>query len=170
MANQTTFVLRGKLAEYLSSASQKMNSKLQLGSNGICLFKHDVSELEIAIELPEGSDILYFYSPVCRVPYDHTEYFFEKVLENNLHGIANRQATFGLDAKTQNIVLTYSIAMRHVDEISFCNILFNFIKVAERARAATAHWIEEITKKYTLSDEEMEALEEEENNNIKIRV
>lgn len=60
--------------------------------------------------------------------------------------------------------------MRHVDEISFCNILFNFIKVAERARAATAHWIEEITKKYTLSDEEMEALEEEENNNIKIRV
>ncbi len=173
MSNQETIVLRGKLAEYLASMSKKIKTKLELGSNGICLLKHNVHNttmLEVAIELPENSDVLYFYAPICRVPYDLTEQFFEKILENNLHCVANRQASFGLDTKTQNIVLTYSIAMRHVDEISFSNILNNFIKVAERARNNTTRWMEEIVKQHTLSDEEIEELDGNNHNNIKLRV
>lgn len=146
-------MLRGKLSEYLSSVSKIVGKKQGLGKNGICCFQHDVSGLEIVIELPENSDILYFYSAICKVPYEHTEEFFEKLLENNLHGVANRQASFGLDAKTQNIVLTFSIAMRHVDAISFNNILNNFVNVAEKAREHTQEWIKEITEAHALDSE-----------------
>ncbi|MDR2720973.1 MAG: CesT family type III secretion system chaperone [Puniceicoccales bacterium] len=165
-----SFVLRRKLAEYVDFAASKMKSKLQLHSSGICMFKHDQSEMEFAIELPGGSDIVYFYAPICRVPYDFTEQFFEKLLENNLHGVANNQASFGLDRKTQNIVLTYSIAMGHIDAIAFENILFNFMKTAIKAAANTVAWIEEICAKYTLSDEELEDEVGETAKNIKMKV
>jgi hypothetical protein len=145
-------IARKKLAECIETTSAKMKSKLMLGSNGICIFKNDRNKLEFAIELPEGSDLVYFYSPICRVPYDFTEQFFERVLESNLHGIATNQACFGLDKETQNIVLTYSIAMGYIDAVSFENILFNFIKTAEKAVANTIKWIEEIAAQNTLSD------------------
>lgn len=170
MSDNEHLMLFNKLTEYISDASRKMHSNLKLGNNGVCLFKHNTSNLEIAIELPSDSDVLYFYSPVCRVPYDYTEQFFEKILENNLHGIANRQATFGLDSKTQNIVLTYSIAMRHVDSVSFGNILFNFIKTAEKAHQNTIKWLDNISKEYMLSDEELDNIESENTKNMKLRV
>jgi hypothetical protein len=163
------FVSRRKLAEYIDFAASKMKSKLQLQSNGICMFKHDQSEMEFAIEIPEGSDIVYFYSPICRVPYDFTEQFFEKLLENNLHGVANNQASFGLDKKTQNIVLTYSISIGHIDAVAFENTLFNFIKTAAKAAANTVKWMEEISLKYTLSDDELEDEVNETAKNIKMR-
>jgi hypothetical protein len=50
-----------------------------------------------------------------------------------LYGITYNQATFGLDAKTQNIILSYSRSMEALDEIAFSNILNNFIKTADRA-------------------------------------
>ncbi|MDR0679648.1 MAG: CesT family type III secretion system chaperone [Puniceicoccales bacterium] len=164
-----SFVLQRKLAEYIDFASSKVKSKLLLGSNGICTFKHDLSGMEFAIELPEGSDIVYFYSPICRVPYDFTEHFFEKLLENNLHGIANNQASFGLDKKTQNIVLTYSISMKYLDAVAFDNIFFNFVKTAEKAAANTIRWISEISSKYTLSEDETEGEVGEAAANIKVR-
>jgi hypothetical protein len=170
MDAEKSFVLHRKLAEYIDSAAAKMKSKLQLHSSGICMFKYDQNGMEFAIELPKGSDIVYFYAPICRVPYDFTEQFFEKLLENNLHGVANNQASFGLDRKTQNIVLTYSIAMCHIDAVAFENILFNFMKIAAKAAANAVAWIEEIAAKYTLSDEELEGEIGEAAKNIKMRV
>ncbi|MDR2435853.1 MAG: CesT family type III secretion system chaperone [Puniceicoccales bacterium] len=164
------FGLHRKLAEYIDFAASKMKSKLQLHSSGICMFKHDQNEMEFAIELPKGSDIVYFYTPICRVPYDFTEQFFEKLLENNLHGVANNQASFGLDKKTQNIVLTYSIAIGHIDAVAFENILFNFMKTAAKAATNTVAWIEEIAAKYTLSDEELGDEVGEAAKNIKMKV
>ncbi|MDR3274042.1 MAG: CesT family type III secretion system chaperone [Puniceicoccales bacterium] len=170
MDSDKNFGLRRKLAEYIDFAASKMKSKLQLGSNGTCAFKHDRGGMEFAIELPEGGDIVYFYSPICKVPYDFTEQFFEKLLENNLHGVANNQAGFGLDSKTQNIVLTYSISINHLDTVAFENILLNFVKTAEKAAINTGKWIEEIASKYTLSDEESEEEDSEAVKNMKIRV
>jgi hypothetical protein len=121
-----------------------MKSKLQLGSNGIYTFKHDRGGMEFAVELPEGSDSIYFYSPIYRAPYDFTEQFFDKLLEDNLYGVANNQASFGLDSKTQNIVLTYGISTNHVDTVAFENILFSFAKTAEKAEANRGKWVEEI--------------------------
>jgi hypothetical protein len=170
MAENDYSMLRKKLEDYINLAASKVKSKLQLGDNGICMFKHDRGDLEFVIELPEGSDIVYFYSPICRVPYDFTEQFFEKLLEKNLHGVANNHAIFGLDKKTQNIVLTYSISINYIDAVVFGNILFNFMKTAERAAANAVEWFEEISAKNTLSDEELEDVIGEAAKNIKLRV
>jgi hypothetical protein len=170
MGKDSDLALRKKLKEYIDFAASKMKSKLQLGDNGICMFKHDRSGLEFVIELPNGSDLVYFYTPICRVPYDFTEQFFEKLLEKNLHGVANNQASFGLDRETQNIVITYSVSMNYIDAILFGNIFFNFMKTAERAAANVVEWLEEILAKNTLSDEELEDVPGEAAKNIKLRV
>lgn len=169
MLDPKTSKLRAQLAEYIASTSPT-GSKRGLGSNGVCCFQHDESGMEIVVELPERSDVLYFYSPICRVPYEHTEQFFEKVLENNLHGVANRQASFGLDAKTQNMVLTFSIAMRHVDSVSFGNILNNFARIAEQARENTTKWIEELAARYSTSGEYSPETDSTNNNDFKLKV
>ncbi len=171
MSDQETLMVRSKLVEYLTKASKVFGVELKLNSDGICFFKHDISGLEFIIELPPQSDIVYFYSPICRIPYDHTEQFFEKLLENNLHGVANRQASFGLDAKTQNIVLTFSISMRHIDAVSLGNILANFVEVAERASHNTKKWIEENEKQHPLPDKDMGNLDvHATHNNLKMKV
>ncbi|MDR1255595.1 MAG: CesT family type III secretion system chaperone [Puniceicoccales bacterium] len=164
-----SFALRKTLAEYIDSASSRMKSELKLGSNGICAFKHDKSGMEFAIELPEDSDIVYFYSPICRVPYDFTEHFFEKLLENNLHGVANNQASFGLDKKTQSIVLSYSIPIYHLDTVAFENILFNFITTAEKAARNTMKWLDEIVAKHTFSGKKAEGAANEVSEKISMR-
>ncbi|MDR3274177.1 MAG: CesT family type III secretion system chaperone [Puniceicoccales bacterium] len=170
MDSDQNFGLHGKLAEYIDFAASKMKSTLQLGNNGTCAFKHDRGRMEFAVELREGSDIVYFYSPICKVPCHFPEQFFEKLLENNLHGIANSQAGSGLDSKVQNIVLTYSISINHLDTLPFENILLNFVQTAEKAAINTGKWIEEIASKYTLSDEESEEENSEAVKNMKIRV
>jgi hypothetical protein len=122
------------LNSYLKIAGNKIGNKLFLDKNGLCVMKKGDTNQEYAIELPNDSEAVYFYAPICKVPYECSEEFFEKVLELNLCGIEYSQATFGLDAKTQNIVLSYARSMDTLDEVSFSNVLCNFIKTVDRAK------------------------------------
>lgn len=118
----------------LQTAGNKLQTKLFLDKNGVCVIKKDHEDSQYIVELPKNSEIVYFYSPICKVPFDCSEEFFERILEKNLCGIAYNQATFGLDAKTQNIVITYTRSMRLLDDVTFFNILCNFITTADRAK------------------------------------
>lgn len=122
------------LNDLLQTAGNKLQTKLFLDKNGICVIKKDHENSQYIIELPKNSEVVYFYSPICKVPFECSEEFFEKVLEKNLCGIAYNQATFGLDSKTQNIVITYTRSMRLLDDVTFFNILCNFIQIADRAK------------------------------------
>ncbi|MDR2778910.1 MAG: CesT family type III secretion system chaperone [Puniceicoccales bacterium] len=124
---------RETLDRYLHIAGNRIGSKLSLDKNGLCILRKEDGQREYVVELPKHSEVVYFYSPICRVPYGCSEEFFEKVLELNLCGITYNQATFGLDVKTQNIVLSYTRPLEALDEVAFSNILCNFIKTADRA-------------------------------------
>jgi hypothetical protein len=145
---------------FLQAAGKRMGSKLFLDRNGLCVLKRDseysVQGNEYVVELPSGSEIVYFYSPICKVPYECSEEFFEKVLELNLCGVEYNQATFGLDAKTQNIVLSYSHSMERLDEVAFVNILFNFIKIVVRAKKEMSKLVEVLTEKASLTEKDID--------------
>jgi hypothetical protein len=141
------------LNSHLQVAGNKIGSKLFLDKNGLCVVKKNDSDQEYAIELPNGSEIVYFYAPICKVPYECSEDFFEKILELNFCGIEYNQATFGLDAKTQNIVLSYTRPMGTLDGISFSNILCNFVKTVDRAKKDLVKIIDAMVESVTIAGE-----------------
>jgi hypothetical protein len=146
---------------FLRTAGKRIGSKLFLDKNGLCVLKRDSDCLaqgnEYVVELPSNSEIVYFYSPICKVPYECSEEFFEKILELNLCGIEYNQATFGLDAKTQNIVLSYTRSMEKLDEVAFTNILCNFIKTVDRAKKEITKLVESLTDRSSLTEEDIKA-------------
>jgi hypothetical protein len=143
------------LDDYLRKAGNKIGNKLFLDKNGLCVLKKQDDNQEYAVELPKNSEIVYFYAPICKVPCENSEEFFEKILELNLCGMEYNQATFGLDAKTQNIVLSYTRSMNALDEVAFANIFYNFIRTVDRARKDLLQLIDSFgtvhsfTKEYT---------------------
>jgi hypothetical protein len=140
---------------YLRAASFRVKSELFLDANGLCVLKENDGQ-EFVVELPLASEVVYFYSPVCRVPFDCTEPFFERILEMNLCSLSYNQATFGLDKKTQNIVISYTRPMGSLDEILFANVLCNFIKIAVRAKQDLAKLVEDLINKSSLSEEDVD--------------
>ena len=146
---------RKALNTYLRAVGYRLGKKLSLDSNGICVLQRDNDSANgYVIELPADSQVVYFYAPVCRVPYGCTEEFFEKVLEYNLCGVMYNQATFGLDPKTQNIVISYTRSMELLDEVALTNIVVNFIKTADRARANLRKLVDALSEMYLLDDDE----------------
>ncbi|MDR2603018.1 MAG: CesT family type III secretion system chaperone [Puniceicoccales bacterium] len=144
------------LDRYLQVAGSRIGSKLFLDKNGLCVLRTDNGQREYVIELPKHSEVVYFYSPICRVPYGCSEEFFEKILEFNLCGITYNQATFGLDAKTQNIVLSYTRSMEALDEVAFSNILSNFIKTADRAERDLGKLVRELIEQTSLTEDDID--------------
>ncbi|MDR1890908.1 MAG: CesT family type III secretion system chaperone [Puniceicoccales bacterium] len=148
---------RGTLDRYLLIAGNRIGSKLFLDKNGLCVLRKQNGLREYVIELPKHSEVVYFYSPICKVPYGCSEEFFEKILELNLHGITYNQATFGLDAKTQNIVLSYPRSMEALDEVAFSNILNNFIKTADRAEKDLVRLRRQLIEQTSLTEDDIDA-------------
>ncbi|MDR2776792.1 MAG: CesT family type III secretion system chaperone [Puniceicoccales bacterium] len=144
------------LDHYLQLAGTRMGSKLFLDKNGLCVLRQENGRREYVVELPKNSEVVYFYSPICTVPYGCSEEFFEKVLELNFCGITYNQATFGLDAKTQNVVLSYARSMEALDEIAFANILSNFIKTADRAERDLAKFVKDLMEQTSLTEEDID--------------
>ncbi|MDR3144519.1 MAG: CesT family type III secretion system chaperone [Puniceicoccales bacterium] len=145
------------LNKYLQVAGNRIGRKLLLGENGLCVFKSPDLQQEYVVEFPKHSDVIYFYAPICRVPYDCSEEFFEKILELNICGIEYNQATFGLDAKTQNVVLSYTRALGSVDDVSFANILCNFVRTADRAKREVMKLVDALAEKYSLAGDDVAA-------------
>jgi hypothetical protein len=141
---------------YLRAASHRVKNALFLDANGLCVVKENDGQ-EFVVELPRGSAVVYFYSPVCRVPFDHTGEFFERVMELNLCALAYDQATFGFDKRTHHVVLSYSRPMETLDEILFTNILCNFIKTATRAKQDLAKLCETLTNRFSLTEDDVDA-------------
>ncbi|MDR1528034.1 MAG: CesT family type III secretion system chaperone [Puniceicoccales bacterium] len=143
------------LDHYLQVAGSKIGSKLFLDKNGLCVLRQENGR-EYVVELPRSSEVVYFYSPICTVPYGCSEEFFERVLELNLCGVAYNQAAFGLDAKTQNIVLSYARSMEALDEVAFSNILNNFIKTADRAEKDLVKLVKELIEQTSLTEDDID--------------
>jgi hypothetical protein len=143
--------------KYLQSAGAKIGVNLSANANGLCAFKKDSCDPECAVEMPNGSDVLYFYAPICKVPHGCEEEFFEKTLELNFCNIKYNQAALGLDRRTENIVLSYAHTASAIDEAGFANILRNFIKTVDRARSDFMDISEDLLKKSVLMDEDIDA-------------
>ncbi|MDR1432732.1 MAG: CesT family type III secretion system chaperone [Puniceicoccales bacterium] len=156
------------LNSYLQAAGSRVGAKLFLDENGLCVLRKDEMNQEYVVELPKDSAVVYFYAPICRVPYECSEDFFEKILELNLCGVEYNQATFGLDAKTQNIVLSYTRSMEALDEVAFTNILCNFVRTADRAKRDLTQLTNTLIEQVSLTKSDVEAEMHAHNLTIKV--
>lgn len=139
------------LGSYLKEVSVRLKVDLRLDSKGLCMFKKENCSLEFVIELDKQSGFCFFYTPISKVPFDFPEKLFERLLVSNLFGVENNQAIFGLDAKTQNIVLSYGFQLNAVDGVAFGNMLINFTRTAENARKRIDKWLADFAKEFGLS-------------------
>lgn len=125
---------------YLKEVGARIKSDLRLDKNDLCIFKKENCSLDFVVELSKDSGFCFFYTPICKVPFDYPEKLFERLLSNNLFGLANNQAIFGLDNKTQHIILSFAFKLNSLDSISFGNTLINFTRTAENARKRIDKW------------------------------
>jgi hypothetical protein len=145
------------LAKYLQAAGNKMGRKLSLNGHGICILRSNDLDHECVIELPGNSDVVYFYSPICKVPYECSEEFFEKIMELNLCAIEYNQATFGLDAKTQNVVLSYTRPIGTIDDVSLTNIICNFVRTVDKAKRDLMKIVHALVEEYSVTESDIGA-------------
>ena len=136
------------LSSYLKEVSVRLKSDLRLDGNALCMFKKEHCSLEFVIELDKQSGFCFFYTPITKVPFDFPEKLFERLLVSNLFGVENNQAIFGLDVKTQHIVLSYGFQLSTIDGVAFGNMLINFTRTAENARKRIDKWLADFADEF----------------------
>lgn len=104
---------------------------LALNEKGICAFRYQ-SYFDFIIEAPEGSNTVFFYSPLLQVSECDSEGLFLKVLKLNFLCLETNGATFAYDTHTGCIILCYRYSIEYLDTFLFQNVVGNFLNVAEK--------------------------------------
>jgi hypothetical protein len=69
---------RGTMDRYLLIAGNNIGSKLFLDKNGLCVHGKENGLREYVIELPKYNEVVYFYSPICKVLDGCSEIFLKR--------------------------------------------------------------------------------------------
>ena len=104
---------------------------LSLNNQGVCALRFG-DRVEIVFEIPEQSEVLHLYCPVCEVPTEEQASFFQRLLEWNMFGLETRGASFAIDRESNRVMLCYSIPIAGTDILEFQNTVGNFAEVCER--------------------------------------
>ncbi len=110
-------------------ASDAQIPSLALDANGVCALRYG-EDIECVIECPEGSEVIYFYTPMCNVPDMGAERLFREVLKANLFCSETHGATFAIDEVRNRLILCYPQPTALLDEQLFANILANFLEIS----------------------------------------
>jgi hypothetical protein len=116
----------------LGEIGSALGLNLGLRSDGLCVVKQDQSDFEYIIELSHSGELLYIYSPVGDLPVENKSDALEYLLKLNLYGIETNQCSLGLDAKTNKLVLSYSIPVEILNTSLLSNILYNFFSAVPK--------------------------------------
>ncbi|MDR0351281.1 MAG: type III secretion system chaperone [Puniceicoccales bacterium] len=116
----------------LRDVGTSLGLNLGLRSDGLCVIKQEQSDFEYIIELSKTGDILYMYSPVGDLPTINKSDAMEYLLKLNLYGLETNQCSLGLDAKTNKIVLFYTIPSEVLNATLISNILCNFFTTVQK--------------------------------------
>lgn len=103
---------------------------LHIDPNNLCrLIFQD--ETIVNVEAPSGSEVVFLHSPVAKLPPDGREAWFAELLSANLFGRDTGDASLGLDAPMEEILLFQKINLSKIEAQEFIDIFDNFFKVVQ---------------------------------------
>lgn len=103
---------------------------LKLDDNKVCRLIFD-KKFTVDIEASQDLKTVHLYSPVCIIPPEGRENFYEGLLEANLFGRGTGGAAFGVDLEMGEVLLSRTLQMEKIDYQDFVNILESFVNHIE---------------------------------------
>ncbi len=127
---------QAKVSRWLQAARVHSGDAAALGEDGHCrLMLEDGAQC--IVEVPSGSDSVFLYMPVFRLPENAGEALQATKLAMGLHtfGVATGGSAFSYDARSDHVVLTLARPLDAMDEVSFSELLGGFIDSGREASA-----------------------------------
>ena len=107
-------------------------SGLRLDDSGLCGLSYS-DDLEVVLECPEGSPVLYLYAPLVSLPDRDAEELFRKILKANFLGLETGGASFAIHDRYNSIMLCHrEVIDRMEDNYALEKLLSNFIAMASQ--------------------------------------
>lgn len=91
---------------------------LSLDQDGLCFIPYP-NGLEIDVELPNGTQTVYIYTPVCHAANHSKEALMEQALALNMFQIQTRGGALAFDKATSDIMYCCSIEIKEYDSHKF---------------------------------------------------
>jgi len=105
-------------------------SGLQLDEAGLCGLSY-ADDLELVLECPENSPLLYLYAPLAPLPDQGVKALFRQVLKANFLGLETGGASFAIHDRYNSVMLCHREAIdRLEDDYALETLLSNFIAMA----------------------------------------
>ena len=125
---------RSVINDLFGNISNQLGFQVALGNNNLCNIKRKSTGEEYIVELPNNGNILYIYSALADVPFDHREGTFEYILRLSLHGIETSQCIIGIDGRTNKFVLSRSLIIDGLNESTLFNSMSEFFSILPAVR------------------------------------
>lgn len=118
-------------AAWVAAAGRRAGHELTLGEDGHCLIAFG-ENLQCMVEVPAGSELLFLYVPLVRLPESEADQLrlLKSALHLNMFGIQTGGGTLGYDERTGYLVLTFSARLEMLDEDLFGKVLGDLLDVA----------------------------------------
>ncbi len=108
---------------------------IQLDDEGIALIPGAGDEESVlAIEVPDNSDVCYFYAPVCPLSADAAETELYQAMELNRFGRPLGGCWLAWDPEFAMLTLCYNLHIPSSDSIAFRNTIDNFFSSLKEAK------------------------------------
>jgi hypothetical protein len=124
------------VSDWLDAAGRKVRVGLCVTEDGHCRILLDEGDCCV-VEVPPGSELVYFYLAVRRLAEDADEANRElrQALKLNAFGIETGCCSFSYDPRSEHLVLTRSARIDGLNDESFCAVLDDFIGSALWAKS-----------------------------------
>ena len=125
---------RSSINNLFGNIADQLGFQVVLGDNNLCNIKSKSTGEEYIVELPNNGDILYIYSAITDVPFDHRESIFEYILRINLHGIETSRCIIGIDGRTNKFILSRPLPIDGLNETMLLNAMNDFFAILPTIR------------------------------------
>ena len=103
---------------------------LKLNDNGVCSLCF-ANNINVDIVYNEKINQCFFASPICLIPNNDREKFYEQLLISNNTYNENGGVNLGIEEEQNRVVLSYTFIADTFSYFKFKNVLKNFVDIAE---------------------------------------
>jgi hypothetical protein len=124
------------VSTWLAAAGRLAGHELALGADGHCTIAFG-NGLQCMVEVPEGSELVFLYVPLRRLPDDLAAQarLMKSALALNQFGLETGGGVISYDDRTEYLLLTFSARLDMLDETLFGRLLGDLLDVAVRLHA-----------------------------------
>jgi hypothetical protein len=128
---------KNEISVWLKNIGLQLGLSLSLNENGGA-YLDCTDGTQVLIEVPDEGGIFCFYTPLLRLPDDiHKQCdVMKKALAMGNFSLETGGASFGFDARTNSLLLTFAERIELIDEDTFAECLGRFIELSIHMKAS----------------------------------